>query len=636
MGIWKAVKKDGKSTLTRDVSLLEEWKYWANKNEISEKSGQRIVFLGESVARGYFLDPFFTPADSLGNFLNVDDAHRFDIVDLARVNMNLAELSELFFNLDILEPDAVVIFAGNNWLTDLYNSFETDDIAALSSIIATCQLAKLKLFLEGKFRNHLTKKIARIVHEAECAGLPLIFIIPEFNLKDWHDEECAPNVYFLTDASLARWTSLSDEAKRAMEAGDYPQAIAAAEGLISLDSTNSAGHKLCGMAWFATGNIQKAKDCFRNARDCSILFRKVVKPRTLGLVREVLLGFSSHPKVTMIDLQEIFETLASGGLPDRSLFFDYCHLSVTGIEIAMKETALVIQKILCNKPGIINSASFQKEYAKPKTQTIGKAHLFAAIHNAHFGQDAEIVRFHCEKALELEAGNGAFVSLFCELATLKCPNDLCSAYRELQINFGVDQYFEGLDHEPGKKIMDIVLVDAMLQAMLSRDGLLHRRVAGLRESNHAIKLNETVDLLEAYYSRVNYNEQVAGERNYYHTSDLTSLFYLITGRDEKVDMLLVLTCRVPFVGKLCSKVRVEINGENLCTFSVSDSWKKLAVRVKKSHLKEGVNQVKICWPLEHRKLDINGIMSTERLHDFLSPTLGEIQKFTVTGVESTC
>lgn len=54
VGIWKAVKKDGKSTLTRDVSLLEEWKYWANKNEISEKSGQRIVFLGESVARGYF------------------------------------------------------------------------------------------------------------------------------------------------------------------------------------------------------------------------------------------------------------------------------------------------------------------------------------------------------------------------------------------------------------------------------------------------------------------------------------------------------------------------------------------------------------------------------------------------------
>jgi hypothetical protein len=110
IGIWDAVPVEGGSIeFARSADLATDWRYWADVERIPPKNGRRVVLVGESVARGYLFDPAITFAGMLEAALGVE------VVDLARTDLTAIELPALFEALPALEPDAVVLFAGNNW-----------------------------------------------------------------------------------------------------------------------------------------------------------------------------------------------------------------------------------------------------------------------------------------------------------------------------------------------------------------------------------------------------------------------------------------------------------------------------------------------------------------------------------------
>ena len=88
IGIWVRSKND---TAYRRLEVhRSEWRLWADNEEIPARSrGRRIVFLGESAARGYFYDPDFAPAVVLQALLrSVPGTRDIDVVDLARSNID--------------------------------------------------------------------------------------------------------------------------------------------------------------------------------------------------------------------------------------------------------------------------------------------------------------------------------------------------------------------------------------------------------------------------------------------------------------------------------------------------------------------------------------------------------------------
>src|SRR5215212_6684883 len=117
VGIWEAVDEFGRRSFVR-VSTEGAWHLWANVQKIPAKGPRRrIVLVGESVARGLLFDPQFTPAQALQQMMNVAcGPAKAEVVDLARTDLSHKELHELIRQALHLEPDALVIFAGNNWL----------------------------------------------------------------------------------------------------------------------------------------------------------------------------------------------------------------------------------------------------------------------------------------------------------------------------------------------------------------------------------------------------------------------------------------------------------------------------------------------------------------------------------------
>src|SRR5207248_2300016 len=87
-----------------------EAKYWAAADHIPPHGDRRrIVLVGESVARGYLFDPELCFADVLRAL--TDD----EVVDLACTNLTAEALQNVLATLSALDPDAVIVFAGNNW-----------------------------------------------------------------------------------------------------------------------------------------------------------------------------------------------------------------------------------------------------------------------------------------------------------------------------------------------------------------------------------------------------------------------------------------------------------------------------------------------------------------------------------------
>src|SRR5215216_1045769 len=124
VGIWEAKDEASGRSFVR-VDTGEPWHLWANVQEIPAKGlSRRVVLIGESVARGYLYHPHFTPALALQKMMDAAcGPAEIEVVDLARSDLVHEQLRELIPQALHLEPDALVIFAGNNW----FPLIKTDD-----------------------------------------------------------------------------------------------------------------------------------------------------------------------------------------------------------------------------------------------------------------------------------------------------------------------------------------------------------------------------------------------------------------------------------------------------------------------------------------------------------------------------
>lgn len=238
------------------------------------------------------------------------------------------------------------------------------------------------------------------VEDMLSRGVEVVVVIPEFNLREWVPP-VSVEVPVLPSKAFVEWYDLRSQAETALQDGDWNAVPPLAHRMCLLDEGCSpvTGH-LLGRALEALGDGADARDAYENSRDsvCGLLLRYT--PRITRAAQDLLVGFCERHGLRHIDLRKLLAADDLPETPDPRHFLDFCHLSESGLDIAMSAVAAAIQQ-----PGTANKGLHQHS---PRTAQSGlsardraASHLIAACYNAYNKQPAPVLLRHLRAALEI-------------------------------------------------------------------------------------------------------------------------------------------------------------------------------------------------------------------------------------------
>ncbi len=153
-------------------------------------------------------------------------------------------------------------------------------------------------------------------------------------------------------------------------------------------SNSTGGQALSAIAFRAEAMRRQAalgfdartvRAAFCQARDALGGLFVPLAPRCFGVVADVMRAKAGEHHFGLVDLPAWFSR--DGGLPSRELFLDYCHLSRTGIELAM--TAVAAEVVTALAPPH-NAAAHDRNRGPRARPTRSRISLPRST-NAHYG-----------------------------------------------------------------------------------------------------------------------------------------------------------------------------------------------------------------------------------------------------------
>lgn len=625
IGIWKEDAEE--QQYIRDKKQMADWVRWADQNKIPfTTTKKRILLTGESVARGSFYGNECTPARMLEHILGkAAGEHKIEVVDIAKSGMELDELTALLQKAAVLHPDQVVIIAGNNFFYKLYKDFltATPEYNHINELTDEWLKKCIDKALE-QFTISFLQDMQRIF---VSRNVPVLFVVPAFNLSDWKVtmlEKLPPS---LPTTALARWNQLQEAAGEALAAQHYAELEKAATAMLKLCPVHPAPYELLGEAAMARQDWGAAKKYLEDARDHTLLFKSIGKPRILSVVRNTLLTKAAAFGVQVTDLAGVFEQQPGNLLSGRNLFMDYCHMNIEAIRISMAAIAGAIAPAMGIGATDLQQLETYANEMQPTPEAACMAHIYAAIHNAHYGQGYTIVKYHFESAFAYcEALAARFCRLYIEMATARLSSPLTRAFTQMldDVDIRIDQYPEAVFHPVNGKLLDIVLTDAM-NDMLAEKGMIEPQMtAALRLAEHAVE-NGTVNLLESFYSRHTYDSNYNDGAQFYKSRDSQSEFVFFT--HAKSSLVCELVYRVK--SEYADPIKITLNGKPLTDLPPASKWQPGFLKIDRHLLAEGQNRLCIIWPpYEHTVAD-DEISSINDVINMLTPVRGELHSFSI-------
>ena len=583
-----------------------EWFYWADREQLEPKRTRwRVVLTGESVARGYFYDPQFNLASTLQGMLQSElGPAAIDVVDLAESNLRIPELKDCIGQSLALEPDVLVIFAGNNWHPHLSDA----DIPYVETLLRQLGVPGVKAHLDGK-REEATR---RLITQANSLLAPrsvkIVWVIPETNLKDWVDPpSVAP---LLPGHGNTQWLACDRQMRQAFDASDYSGAEKLANQMLELDGGTSAIPLRCLAACSVTrGNMPAARHYMELCRDAvgwdpSFSYC----PRVFSPIQKALREGAQRSGNGVVDLPEIFQRHLEGALPGRHLFLDYCHMAAEGLTVAAAEIAS--QVLLLMAGARVSAAKLMGRGTTPSAKAEGMACLLAAAHNAAYYQSIGIVQYWCDRALQSWPGCAELMKRFADYASRDLPVALCKSGLELPRFDELDArryFFHGR-----LRRLDLTFGDAVA-ASLAKVGIpIGQEISDLRVAEHSSKSGPK-ELTDFFYSAAIPARSERGwtsralTTNHGSHSIFASAFWEKTHyvfcaeKDQNIGISFTYRVRLCAPG---GTVIVHVNGRRIAELPASSSWCTQKIAVPSDCILDGVNEIVISWPAEDQASDV--------------------------------
>ncbi|WP_298427775.1 hypothetical protein [uncultured Kordia sp.] len=632
VGIWKKKIVNGQEIYQRDIEKYAEWHSWANVNQLPAKSyKKRIVFLGESVARGYFYAPKYSVAKELEGVLTASNAFNgVEVIDLSKNSLLIDGLQELTQSCVQLKPDQIVVFAGNNWVHKLYEEITKDDYKKIAEIYETKGYQGVKIYTENKLEAIVQNYLKVLVKTSKIYKIPLIIIIPGFNLLDWKSDDTEKILTRLSGNQIQEWIAAKNDADIALAAKNHTEFNAAAERLVTIDPSNPVGFEYLAESYIHQNKFDAARECLDESKD-TILFGRGIspKPRCFRIIRDVIIQTATERNIPYIDVHKIFLEEYSNEVAGKELYLDYCHLSEKGIKMTAKYTAKTIINTLTNQE--ISLDSIPDSSIKPSNATAAIAHFCAAIHNAHFTQPKHILTYHCQQAVNLYPEIKDIMLQYMNFTSHKTSSILCGAFEKIIVGGQMEQYEGGMSliHPKGKKLIDIDLLDAIVEALKSIGYDYENELKKIRLKEHGIT-DKPTDLLTSFYNLKGYNSyNTTTFRNYLQIRNHTKEFTIITSGNEDLEANIVY--RIPTYlknGEL--KIYINTKEQLLTTLPFSNTWKKHTLQIPSKYLQECVNKIIIECPVKYDSEEFLKTVKVSTAMDSFFPVLGEICALTIT------
>ena len=591
VGTWEAVDDaQGRSFVRAETG--DRWYFWANVQRIPPKGPRRrIVLVGESVARGFLYDPEFNPALALQAMMNAAcGPSEIEVIDLARTDLSHKPLQDLVNSALHLEPDALVVFAGNNWHP--FAQATDDELLEMASALRKAgswrtirELGESTMIAKAK---ETLRTLGKIVY---ARRIPVVFVLPEFNLADWRTEcECP---LLVSSDDTAAWLDARSEAEELLKGNQWEKVEVLGRHLMELDEeTTSAGANILAEVSRQRGDHEAARTFLERARDAAICWPFRSSPRCFSVTQQTIREQAVAHGVTVVDLPRKFTRYLGGEAAGRTLFFDYCHLSLEGIKLSMAYTAETLLQLL--------NYSFKpwKELVQVDMGVSAKlkaeAHFLGAVHNANWGQKIDIVRHHIRSALEQDREIARMMQLFLDFHVRPIPSSLCRSFVqlcELENIAAVNLLFNDLVN---RKFLNTTLVTAMVDALEEFGIPTRTMVESLLCKEHAVK-NRDVNLVHSFYSTGSYARPLVDERpEFYQATARNTTFPFVCDKPEPLKF--VLTVKAPATTAE-QTISLRVNGTHLVEIPATDRWTTRTFSAPDNLLRSGLNEVEIRWPM---------------------------------------
>ena len=609
VAIWEEV--DGEpGTYVRSPAFVSIWNRHASIDRIGPKQPdrQRVVFLGESVARGFFYDPGYSPARVLESaFDQILGSGKVEVVDLAKNAFALQELiSDAAASL-ALKPDALVVFAGNNWALSLLpfcaTRFDKEGPGAFTKYAQLLDqeggVAQIQALERDRVVDAAKSCVRALGRVAADAAIPVIFLIPELNMADW---PAAPHllVPLMPADKLRTWMSARLQAMQCLTSGDPTAAEMHARVMLDLDGGAAAEtFRILGSAQLATKQRAAALASFDEARNAPLLSPGFRVPGILPDVRKAIASEGNASKVTVLDLRETLRDASDGELAGRKYFLDYCHLTSEGIRVCMGACAEAVTRAL--RPTQVAAPRLSDRLPVPAAKDEAIAHVLAAVHSAMWGADRAWCRAQLDRALEYDPSLRSDVLPGLRAAFDVCgiPPRLTSAIKELMTYPAIAKYLLLTPLlELGPRLPGLLMemprhgfIDALTDVLqgsspLRNDSTRSRRVLGGTAS--------TLDLLVAEHAMNTFS--FLQERAFMAVYETESRFVFTVDKTQRVR--LKICCRIPNATREGS-LRLRLNGVAIGTFAVGESWRTTELT---SEAVGGKNELVLEWPVIEQRV----------------------------------
>jgi lysophospholipase L1-like esterase len=569
VGVWRQHGPDG---WRRDPACRDEWPRWADVDRLpAERPGTfRVLWVGESLARGFLFDPEGPPAAWLETTLRAAAPRPVQVIDLGSNGMTARRLGDLIPRLSGLRPDAIVLVAGNNW----HGANDLDASAAQEAhavFRAEGRAGVRRWCCETYLPALASRLLARLAEAARAAGgVPVVVVVPGFNLLDWR---ATPSQQFplLAGDAAARWHHLR-------AAADNASQEETARALLALDRGDAPyTHYLLAEVALQHSRVEEARQALEEARDATCSPFLPFLPRCPRALQSALAREAARHGFAVVDLPAIFAARSAGGIPGRDLFLDYCHLSAEGNRLLVEHVARQLGQRL------FGAGETLPPSALPPRRVQSLAHFLAAVHNARYVQPLPILIHHCRRALELDAEAVELLRWYAANAASAAPLWMS---REAPAFFRSPLLRRHLlapspNHPP--PFPDVYLGEAV------------RAVLG--DVPACRTWGNTVDLLSARCCQRAADEEVpespGNVRAFFRARAPESQFFWHRAAPAESDLVLTYRCPAPAAD---SSVGVVINGTEVASLPATLSWQTRRVRVPARAVRPGLNTAALHWP----------------------------------------
>jgi hypothetical protein len=624
IGVWLPQVVNGERVFVRPEAAM--WgDDWSPRKCLVPKTTPlplRVCLIGESTAAGFFYAPHLTPAMVLEDQLReVKGAGAYEVVDLTKVDMTAAGGKHDLVRVTVaalqLNPDVLVIFAGNNWLTPIrpFSSSSRDHFLRFAPAYREAGVRGIMDLCERDTLSHYQGVVTNLSYIAAAARIPTILVIPEVNHLDW--ERGFP-VAWLSGERTPQWHKLYRQAMAHAKTsdssgGDFIAAIA--EQMIELDEgTCPVSYRLLGNALFTQGRIAEAREIYIREVD-SAAWTPEALPGAGTTIREVLRKGAEQDGLAGVDLPAIFFE-HSGNIPGREFFLDYCHLTLRGIKVAMAAVASqVLRLTAAPEEEAYEWRSLLRSLPDPQIPPArdSMAKFLAALYTLHwerlFNGPSPLPEYWCEAAIQ--AWGDIQEIMLDYVATRVAPATICGLSLAEQHFSGRRNCLEDGSHVlsgEGRRLGRVNLDPAgieLISTVLERSGQPTRQTINkMLVDQHAVR-SGGVELLNPYYHWTTMDHLTGFQSDsitdtgfgLYQAFWPASHFCFVS--DSSRDVQLNLTARLPAAVNERRKgavVNVSVNGHHLGTFPIGLRWTCRALNIVRESLRTGTNKLTIHWP----------------------------------------